>query len=285
MSKLKEQMKQHPVMSFFIVSYLFSWIFWVPAILYIRINLGDQETPSWLMIPNLIGTWGPFVSAVIMARIINGKGGIKSLLAKFNSFKVGVKWYILTILIAPVGMFAAIGVYTLFHDGVGAIDHSQWIFVLLGPIPALLFGPLGEELGWRGFALPNLQKKYTALTASIIIGVVWALWHLPAYWAPSGTAISGYDVTLFNVVWYIVFTIGLSILHTWLNNNTKSSLFIAVLFHAMYTSGSVYALFPNITDAAFFDTLRWVIVPIYVFVAIALIIHGPKKLTKLESIE
>jgi membrane protease YdiL (CAAX protease family) len=108
--------------------------------------------------------------------------------------------------------------------------------VLLLEFVRILFlgGPLGEELGWRGYALPRLQQHRTALTSSVLLGLVWGLWHIPLYLVP-GTG--QYEILrsgtnpAFAIVGFVGWTIGLSVLFTWLFNQTRGSLLVVILFH------------------------------------------------------
>jgi membrane protease YdiL (CAAX protease family) len=277
---LKSVMKQRPVASFFVLAYLISWVFWVPTVLYIQLALPAGEVPGWLMIPNLLGTWGPFFAALIMTGILEGKAGIRKLFAQVLVWRVGILWYLIAFLLPIVLLFAALGIYTLQGGVAGRFAPGQWYMLFLAPLPALLFGPLGEELGWRGYALPRLQRKTSALWSSVIVGVLWALWHAPAYWAPAGTAISGQPVTLLAVGWYVLFIVGISILHTWIYNHTKASVLIAILFHAMYTSGAVYPLFPDISTNALNQSVKWAIVPVWIAALLIIALFGRARLSR-----
>jgi hypothetical protein len=84
----KSTMKQRPVASFFALTYLISWVFWVPTVLYIKLALPADEVPGWLMIPNLIGTWGPFFATLIVTGILEGKPGVKKLLSSLLVWRV-----------------------------------------------------------------------------------------------------------------------------------------------------------------------------------------------------
>jgi membrane protease YdiL (CAAX protease family) len=276
----KPLMKQHPVASFYVLSYAISWVLWAPAVLYIKFYLPTDQVPGWLMIPNLVGSWGPFFAALAVTGILEGKPGVKKLLARLLVWRVGFQWYLVVFLLPLVILFAALGIFALQGGAVGRFDPGQWYAVLLVPVFALLFGPLGEELGWRGYALPRLQRSYSALWSSLIVGVLWAFWHAPAYWAPAGTAISGQPVTLLAVGWYLIFTIGIAILHTWIYNNTKASVLIAILFHAMYTSGPVFPLFPEISSNALNQTVKWAIIPVWVTAVLVIVLFGPARLSR-----
>jgi membrane protease YdiL (CAAX protease family) len=275
----KSFVKQHPVASFFVLAYAISWVLWVPAVLYIKFVLPSDQVPGWLMLPNLVGSWGPFFAALAMTGILEGKPGVKKLLSSLLVWRVGFQWYLVVFLLPLVILFAALGIYALQGGTVGRFDPGQWYMVLLAPLFALLFGPMGEELGWRGYALPRLQRNYSALLSSIIVGVLWAFWHTPAYWAPAGTAISGQPVTPLAVGWYLIFTIGIAILHTWIYNNTKESVLLAVLFHAMYTSGPVFPLFPEISMTAVNQTVKWAILPVWVTAVLVIAWFGAARLS------
>ena len=271
---MKTIMKKYPVASFFVLAYTISWVLWIPVVLIIKFVLPAGQDPGWLMIPMLVGTYSPTVAAVMMTRILE-----KKLWAKFLVWRVGFRWYLVAFLIAPIAILAAMAIYSLQGGALGSFDPSQWFMVLLGPVFALpLF--LGEELGWRGYALPRLQQKHSGLWSSVIVGVLWTFWHAPAFWAPEGTAISGQPVTLFAVGWYLIFTIGLSILHTFIYNNTKGSVLLAVLFHGVYTGPNVFPLFPDISSTALNQIVKLAVIPIWVIAILIIARFGAARLSR-----
>src|SRR5688500_13373632 len=117
-----------------------------------------------------------YASSLAALLVAAKTGGARQLLRQVGTWRVGVAWYLL-VLIGPIILIL---VADLIYMVLGGESPKQWLvfpsnFVFIGP---LLAGSLGEELGWRGFALPRLQKRYSALWASIIIGVIWGTWHL-----------------------------------------------------------------------------------------------------------
>lgn len=276
---MKSIIKKYPVGSFFVLAYAISWVLWVPALLVIKFVLPTDQDPGGLMILMLLGTYAPTVAAIMVTHILEGKPGVKKLLAKFLVWRVGFRWWLTAFLLAPVAVLAAMGIYTLQGGTLGGIDLSQWYIVLLGPLFALPLY-LGEEAGWRGFALPRLQKKYSALWSSVIVGALWVFWHTPAFWASEGTAISGQPVTLFAVGWYLIFMIGISILHTFIYNNTKGSLLLALLFHGMYTGPNVVPLFPDISSNAMNQIIKLSAIPVWIMVVLVIARFGPARLSR-----
>jgi membrane protease YdiL (CAAX protease family) len=278
---MKSTMKQHPVASFFVIAYAMSWILWIPIVLYIRLVLPAGQDPGWLMLPMLIGLYTPTIAATIVTRIEEGKEGVKKLWSKFLVWRVGFQWWLAAFLLSPLAALAAIGIYVLQGGTVGQVDLSQWYMVLLGPVIALPFF-VGEELGWRGYLLTKLQNKYSALWSSVIVGVIWVFWHTPAFWAPSGTALSGQPVTLFSVGWYLLLLIGVSILMTFVYNNSKGSLLLAVLFHGMFTGPNIFPLFPEILlDAeAESQIIKLVVIPVWVLAVLVIGRFGTAHLSR-----
>src|SRR5215203_3102248 len=137
----------------------------------------------------------------------------------------------------------------------GALASFQGLASLILPMPllslivyVLFHGPLGEEPGWRGFALPRLQRLHGPLVASLILGPLWALWHLPLFWAPAWN----FPPTILNLVLFVISGTALTIVMTWVFNNTKGSLLIAILVHATFDTTFVLLnlLFPapSVTD-------------------------------------
>lgn len=177
-----------------------------------------------------------------MSQLTLGKGETARLFKRYFIWRVGWKWWFVAILLMPALRFAAIPL-TAWLTGVPA-DYSHPMIRDIVPlgwpllallIPWVLFEVFtnGEEMGWRGYILPRLQAKYNALVSSLIVGVIWAVWHLPKF---VGTGLNG-DLSLF---WFTLFTVSLAVLYTWLYNNTRGSLLLVTLFHA---AGNTFGVF------------------------------------------
>ena len=242
---IKAVLARHPLISFFIIAYAGAWLVWIPlAISEDGAGLLSFRGPIGASASILIATFvGPFLSSFIMTGITEGREGVGRLLRRFVLWRVGLGWY----------LFALIGVPAIVVLGAivlpGALSSFQGLASLVPPMPWLILivyvlfhGPLGEEPGWRGFALPRLQRRYGPLVGSLILGPLWALWHLPLFWVPAWN----FPPTLLNIVLFVISATAFTIIMTWVFNNTKGSLLIAILVHATFDTTFVILnqLFP-----------------------------------------
>jgi membrane protease YdiL (CAAX protease family) len=250
--KLKYFMNENPLVSFFSMAYVFSWIILIPYIL-----------SQWNIIPNsnffsiffvLNPFIGPTLSAYIMSRITEGKDGWLNIKKRFRRFNVGWHWYAFILLGIPLVMMFGISILP------GALTSFQGVPAGF-PIKYLIYfviiffggGPLGEEIGWRGFALPRLQAQYGALKATLLLGVLWTFWHLPHFLttAQRGGPGSSLSILYINLPIFLLLVMAIAIIMTWVFNHTKGSIFIAVLLHASINTFSlIVALFsaPIVTN-------------------------------------
>ncbi len=183
-----------------------------------------------IMVGMLVSSCSPTLAALLVAGIYPGAGGIRSVLRQVRLWRVGLGWYALATVV-PIALF-------LIADAIpvvwGGARPEHWLVApsLSGFGPGSLFwvvfGSLfAEEIGWRGFAQPRLQSRYGALTASIVIGIFWATWHLWPVITPGGLSLeSAEDVTA-----TYIRMIATAIVYAWLYNSTNGSLFLAMVAH------------------------------------------------------
>jgi membrane protease YdiL (CAAX protease family) len=190
---------------------------------------------------------GPTLSAFIMTAATEGRAGLRRLLGRYVLWRVGIRWYLFALLGVPLVMVLGTMIVSGGLPNLGALGGPSYVLGYLAFF-VLVFvfgGPLLEEPGWRGFALPRLERLHGPLGGTLILGVLWALWHLPEFLVPSWAASSGgggiVGITLFTIT-AITFTIVI----TWVFNNTRASLLLAILVHASIdTFGSTLgAIFP-----------------------------------------
>jgi len=199
---------------FFALAFAITWLVQLPAALVV---LGVLPGPIDRFVPLAgIGAFGPLIAAVLVARRSPGGGG---LLAALKTWRVGAKWYVVALALPAAILAAGMAVYTLL-GGDGA-----WFYPPTNGerIAALIVFPIGEEVGWRGLALPRLQQRHGPIAASVILGVLWGLWHIPMFVMAGGTAL------VFAVS--MVMLVAGSFMFTWLFNHTRGSLLLAILLH------------------------------------------------------
>ncbi len=214
------------LLAFFVLTYLISWgIFFI----------GKQTNIMPLLI---LGVWTPSLTSLGLTWYYYGKQGIGQLLGRFK--RVGVKWYWWVLLLfLPAGIhFVGRSVWQLYFHGElipDILDMSYWLGAFL---PSILIAGLGEELGWRGFALPRLQRNFSPVMASMLLAIVHLLWHMPTYWLGQG---------MHNVpfLFVIAFILPWTFIFNWLYNKSGGSLIFAVGFHAISnTSLSIVRFLP-----------------------------------------
>jgi hypothetical protein len=212
-----------PILEFFFCAYAFSWLCWLSVV---AASLGfiDLALPQQFLIT--LGQFGPFLAAILLTTLQAGKPGLRELVHRLLRWKVNPVWFGVAFLLPPFSYFIAIGAHSVVQ-GVPpefkpvSIMNDVFInyFIIL-----FVGGPLGEELGWRGFALPALQASHCRVTASVILGIAWAGWHLPLWLLADAFTVPAFTL-------YIVGTIPLTILFTWVYNETRASVLLAMLFH------------------------------------------------------
>lgn len=176
----------------------------------------------------------PTISAVILSAMIGGWKEVLNLLSGFMRWRVHWFWYLAAFMMTGFPLLIAI-VYILIGNPIRGLNPDATAWSLLGLLGfTFLSGPLSEEAGWRGFALPRLQGRFSALTSSLILGVLWATWHIPFYLEPNYAA-NGMPLPVFMVV-----VTALSILFAWIYNNSGGSLFLTMLAHFFFNFSSVF---------------------------------------------
>jgi membrane protease YdiL (CAAX protease family) len=205
-----------------------------PLMYYGVISLSDDVVRLFA----IAGLLGPILSGFIMTAVTEGRSGIVRLLRRMVCWRLGIRWYAFALVGLPVTMVLA----TFIRTGAAeSFDISARPF-LLDYLRAfvsmvLLGGPLFEEPGWTGFAQPRLQRLSGPLIGGLVLGGLWALWHLPGFLIPSR------DVTDIpprgTVLEFIVFALalmGLRLIIIWVVNNTRNSVFMAILAHASWNT-------------------------------------------------
>ena len=229
--------KQNPLPAYFIITYAISWTIWSPIVASAR-GWVDWDVPYALY---YFGSFGPLLSALIVTALTEGGAGIRDLFRRVFKWRVEFRYYAFAVL-APIGLFALAYLSNFIVTGawsdlklLGEADYLPYLSPLgvLG-LWFLTYG-LGEETGWRGFALPHLQKNRSAASATLILALLWATWHLPAFFYRDTyieLGIIGFPMFAFSLLFA-------AMVFTWLYNSTGGSVWIVILFHAVFNWLSV----------------------------------------------
>jgi membrane protease YdiL (CAAX protease family) len=217
---IRKFVRDHPLASFLPLAFLLSWYPWL-----IALAMGRTTGPNPL---------GPFVAAIIVTAAGEGWPALKALLARIVKGKVGPRWYALALLL-PVSLVAiSLGLNTLLGAPLPTpAQLATWPDSIEKFVFILLFIALGEEPGWRGFLLPQLQRRYSPLRASLVLGGIWALWHLP---------LLGTEIRPELVAPFLICVFAATVVITRLYNGSGGSVLLPMLMHAtVNTVASGYA--------------------------------------------
>jgi membrane protease YdiL (CAAX protease family) len=214
-------MKKYPLLWFFILTFSITWGL---AVIYFVANAIFDEPFGKMSVTHpvfIVAAWGPNIAALIMVAVTGGGPAVIELLKRFIPIRTNVLWYILALALFPL---AGIMINLLSGDPVRLTEMPPGEIISLS-LAIVVSGPLGEELGWRGFALSRMLNKLSALVAAIILGLIWGLWHLPSFFM-SGLPQMGAQIPVF-----ILAAVSLSVFVTWIFVNTKQNVFIPFLLH------------------------------------------------------
>lgn len=261
---------------YFIVTFCFSWGFWLIAII-----LQNIMNNSFNFILYLIGGLGPSFACIFLLFKINSKDEQKKFYSRLSNIKlIKINWLLIVICLIFIASLVPILIEYIMNNEnqyfQNALDFWVTPSFLLTAILLNFFAALIEEIGWRGYALEKLQLKNSAMISSLILGFFWASWHIPLYFI-EGTY--QFEEIGFNSLMFWILMIGIiiqTILMTWVHNNNNQSIIIAIIFHFLVNFiGEMFSLL----DSAEF--IRLIIFLIYALIVI--IIYDSKKFINIKQ--
>jgi hypothetical protein len=220
------------------------------------------------------------LAGIILAAVEGRKGGVRELLGRFLIWRVGVQWWAFALLGTIIPAVAALYLFSLF--GGPAVDWSG-LKPLYSVVPTIIIltilAGIGEEFGWRGFALPRLQARHSALVSSLIVGLIWGIWHIPLF-LTKGTIQDAWRTEaglIGPILGYTLFCIAWSIQYTWVFNNTKGSVLLAAVVHG---AGNAWiGDYINVYRGHYYGVVTFMVVSWIVSIIIVLL-AGPTNLSR-----
>jgi membrane protease YdiL (CAAX protease family) len=245
---------------FFVLTFAISWLLWLPSVL--RSN-GYANLPEIVSLPGMFAILGPAITAFILVGRESGRAGMGQLLRRVIETGFNKWWWLPTLLLMPI-----IGLLTAAVMSLLGAETPEWaaptlLTALLTGVTILFIGGGLEEFGWRGYALDRMQTGKNALLASLVLGFFWGLWHLPLFFM-EGTTFSEGGIPIWEFVLQMMV---LSVLYTWLYNNTRGSLLVAILFHTI--GNTTTALLPPYFAS---ELGRWVYFGILLITAVVVVL-------------
>ncbi len=248
------------------------FVFWGPLALSQTpaISFVDGTTgPVWAIVLFVTGGFVPSLVAVFLTWKWEGTHGLRRLGARIIQFKIGWRGYLAAVVIVILGTLGQLVIIRLLGQ---TFDLTLFVAQLGSLLPLIILGPLSEEIGWRGYALDRLQTKWNALVSSVIVGVGWGLWHWPLFHL-IGTSQHELGIPFLGFVCGVT---ALSVLFTWLHNNTGGSIWTAIFFHWIYT----YTAQVIASGVSRSPAYNWLEYSPYVIIAVIIVaLWKPKTLT------
>ena len=242
-------MKTHALTLYFVLAYTLSWVVWAPAV-FASFGYTPPLPARYL---HLIGGMGPMLAAILVSAWL---GGVPALVTLGKRCLRGGVWLVIAVAIPAAAFLLALAVVAMLSgqapnwSNLGRNPELPELSASLSVLATVLCYGFGEEVGWRGFALPRLQAKHSALHSSWLLSLAWAGWHLPLFCFAAGLSRLGLGGA---AGWLMSLALG-SVLLTWLFNSSGGAISAAALLHAaldVFTSAPVidHPLLPNVIGA------------------------------------
>jgi membrane protease YdiL (CAAX protease family) len=240
MDRFSQFVKRYPLIIYFVLAYAFAWAFY-PLI----------KISAVYGVP---GLFAPALAAIIVSGIVGGRPRAGRLLRTLTTWRVNVIWYV-TALGLPIVLTAIVALLSRFLGADSALE-----FAPITPLAAIVFVfVVGEEMGWRGFAQPQLEKRFSPLVAAVILGVIWGIWHLPNFFV---LELPHAEIP---IAAFVLYTVGFSVIAAWLLKSSRGSVLIATLFHG--ASNTFGFLTPSLETA----TRWWLLAGVYCAAALLVV--------------
>ena len=255
------------ILTFFVLTFVWTWGLWG------IVTLIGEQAPGLGKVLYLAGAFGPSLAAVFVTFMFTGGAGLRRWLAQCLRWRVDWRWYALAFIVPPLIFLVALGLHLALGGTIPASPYADRVLMAAAQflVIVILGGPLGEEFGWRGFALPALSARLGWRGAGALIGFAWAFWHLPLLFM-ADTAQANLPIAFF-----LISTVGLSVVMARLGVHAGFSVLPALLLHNVINWCS--AIMPIGADSLAYSLVASITVMIALFAAI---MPGPKAASSMQ---
>jgi uncharacterized protein len=259
---IKPFVARHPLVSYFVIAYGITWggiLIFLASRGFQHTSLQVQDTSILFVIVFLAMLLGPSASGIVLTALFDGRNGLQEMWLRIRRWQVGLPWYAISLLTVPVLTLVIFSALSAFISP----TYAPSFRIVLG-IAGLVAGCF-EEIGWTGFATPYLLKKNNPLKAGLVLGLLWALWHMLADFSGNISNLSTTEWMSWFVIYWVLPLTAYRILMTWVYSHTQS-VFLAQLMHASYT-GWLIVLSPwtpntDLLWEGIFAAVLWILVGI-----------------------
>ena len=252
---------------FVMLTFLLSWVPWLAVL----IGTGDARSGPGSVALWVLGGYGPTIAAIVVIAMRDGRYGVRRFLRRLLHWRLGW-WYAVLLLPLPIVLVAVVTAVVAGPAAWQLAGPLHWALLPVALVSGVLAGGM-EELGWRGELLPQLQVRMSAVGASLIIGLLWSLWHAPLFLLDSTSQ------SVFSPTWYTLQTVALSVILTWMYNSSRGSVLLVVLFH-----GALNGWYGLMIEGLAPDALSGFIPPsamlLTIIAAWLVVRHGPAHLSE-----
>lgn len=257
--------KKYPLLSYFVLTFILAWIFWTIPI-FLSIGLYQNEAIKSFF---GFGVCVPIITAVLFTALLYGKEGVKRLISRCSLRRIHIKWFLASAFIMILISLLTVLLHGIVFGNPG--NANQWYSFIdfFSILPIMIFFSLLEEVGWRGFALPELRKRFNPFSSALILGFIWGIWHLPKLISEGMDNVGSF-------IAFIVFVLLISILISWIYENTGGNILLSILTHAS-VNAAIYGINSDILPNVSYNSGTVVLdIVLMLFIIIILIVIGPQ---------
>jgi uncharacterized protein len=279
MQTIKSFIERHPVLAYYLLVFVISW-----GGILLALGVGGfvgttQTARTQLFVGGPISLLGPTIAGILMTGLLYGKPGLRQLLARLLKWRVGAGWYAFALLTAPI--ITTLSLLARSTPPAIATADDKLGVLLTGILFGVTSSPIFEEIGWTGFATPELRKRFGVLSTGVMMGVLWGLWHFPIFSA-AGRASDPLPPLLYTIVLLFTWLIPYRILTVWLYDHTHSVL-LTILMHVPIVADQ-FILFPAETSTTFIAASNLIFAAaLWIMVVVILLAERGRVEAKLES--